>query len=489
MVALTIRNLTTTPLELRRIERFHGEPVPGEGIKRVASKITSIFNASSHTPPGVCGVSLKPGKGWVRAQEFYEGARHVPVAPFEARATGVRAADPGGCEVARLFFRQPGTENRWSVDCPGPSRRSLVMRREAGGDDESGGPAEFTIIYSLEHGHLTVLSSGGLAHWMRELRDEFPLSMLSIPGTHNSPTCYKALPSVRCQAVGVREQLDNGVRYLDVRVSCSPDSDDLTLVHAAFPVSLTGSKYLHDLLAECYAFLDENPREALIMSLKREGTGKGTDGDMSRHLSDRYCGRDDARRWFTDSRIPTLGEVRGRIVLLRRFWIDDSLKGHNDGRGFAMDGEHWPDNCDDGTVGSGLIRVQDFYEMDQSTNIDKKTELARAQLERASEQCGHYLGMPDAPEQLPGPNPLFVNFLTASNFFSASCWPEKIAAKVNPAIIEYLCMRHGDHGKGPNQLAVGDSATGIVITDWVGKDGDWDLIRAIVGWNARLQLK
>ena len=368
----------------------------------------------------------------------------------------------------------------------------MLFRSEASGDGDgessSSSPDEFTVVYVLAHGHLTVISSGGLAHWMRELRDEFPLSMLSIPGTHNSPTCYKALPSVRCQAVGVREQLDNGVRYLDVRVGCSPDSDDLTLVHAAFPVSLTGPKYLHDLLAECYAFLDQNPREVLIMSLKREGIGKGTDGDLSRYLSDRYCGRDDARRWFTDSRIPTLGEVRGRIVLVRRFWIDDSLKGHNDGRGFAIDGEHWPDNCDDGTVGSGLIRVQDFYEMNQSTNIEKKTELARAQLERACEQRGHYHGMPDAPEQLPGPNPLFVNFLTASNFFSAGCWPERIAAKVNPAIIEYLCMRHGDHGKGPNQLAVGDSATGIVVTDWVGKDGDWDLIRAIVGWNARLQL-
>ncbi|KLU87482.1 1-phosphatidylinositol phosphodiesterase [Magnaporthiopsis poae ATCC 64411] len=338
MVNLTIRNLTTTPLELRRIERFRGEPVPGEGIKKViTSRITSIFNSNNaSSPANVRGVNLKPGTtGWVRAQEFYEGAIYVPLPPFETRATNIRAVDPAGTEVARVFF---------------------------------------------------------------------------------------------------------------------------------------------------------NPREVLIMSLKREGTGKGTDGDLSRYLSDRYCGRDDARRWFTDSRIPTLGEVRGRIVLVRRFWIDDSLKGHNDGRGFAIDGEHWPDNCDDGTVGSGLIRVQDFYEMDQSTNIEKKTELARAQLERACEQRGHYHGMPNAPEQLPGPNPLFVNFLTASNFFSAGCWPEKIAAKVNPAIIEYLCMRHGDHGKGPNQLAVGDSATGIVVTDWVGQDGDWDLIRAIVGWNARLQL-
>ncbi len=59
---------------------------------------------------------------------------------------------------------------------------------------------------------------------------------------------------------------------------------------------------------------------------------------------------------------------------------------------------------------------------------------------------------------------------------------------MNPAIVEYLCIRHGGDGKGPKQLKVGAASTGIVVTDWVGANGDWDLIRCIVGWNARLQL-
>jgi 1-phosphatidylinositol phosphodiesterase len=74
--------------------------------------------------------------------------------------------------------------------------------------------------------------------------------------------------------------------------------------------------------------------------------------------------------------------------------------------------------------------------------------------------------------------------LSASNFFNASCWPDRIAVKINPSMIEYLCMGHGAPGKGP-----GDAATGIVVTDWVGHHGDWDLVRCIVGWNARLQLR
>ena len=59
---------------------------------------------------------------------------------------------------------------------------------------------------------------------MSKLKDETPLSALSIPGTHNSPTHHTALPSVRCQAVGVKEQLNNGVRFLDLRVQ--PENAD-----------------------------------------------------------------------------------------------------------------------------------------------------------------------------------------------------------------------------------------------------------------------
>jgi 1-phosphatidylinositol phosphodiesterase len=174
-------------------------------------------------------------------------------------------------------------------------------------------------------------------------------------------------------------------------------------------------------------------------------------------------------------------------LLVRRFGLDDSLRGEHGGAGWGVDGSQWPDNCADGTCGSGLIRVQDFYEVNESTNIEKKIDLARAQLERAGQQLFVMPGMPGGPGE--GPPPFFVNFLSASNFFNANCWPEKIAAKVNPAMIEHLCMRHAREGQSPDRPSVGDASTGIVVTDWVGNNGDWDLIRCIVGWNARLQLR
>ncbi|KAF9876471.1 phosphatidylinositol phospholipase c [Colletotrichum karsti] len=470
MPNLTIRNLSSKPVTLKRVERFEGERVrTGNVLGNTVGTIGSFFNATNFITKETIT------KGESHTTEDVE----VHVDPFTINATEIPAPEDGGKEVIRLMFEIEG--HFYEIDAPSPSNRSSVMKKL---DDA---PLELTAVYVPSGAFLAIMSSANLHAWMAELQDHYPLPLLSIPGTHNSPTCHTALPSVRCQAVGVREQLDNGVRFLDIRVSTPQDSDDLALVHSAFPISLTGNKYFADMLSDIYAYLDANPTETVLMSLKREGTGKGTDEHLSRYMRDRYVSRD-AHRWFVEPRIPTLGDCRGRIVLIRRYFLDESLHGEHDGRGWGIDAQHWPDNCEDGTVGGGLIRVQDFYEIDQSTNIERKIDYSRGQLERAAEQFFHLPGMPDFNADAP-PLPFFVNFLSASNFFNATCWPERIAAKVNPAVVEYLCMNHGEQGKGPHQLNVGDAATGIIVTDWVGAHGDWDLIRCIVGMNSRLQLK
>lgn len=482
MASLALRNLTITPFTLLHVERFEATtPRPsGSPIANITTNVTSsirgFLNPVTLPPPG--GLVAKTADPHDTHMDV-----NVPVSPFATNATDIRAADPGR-EVLRLTFEEPGVPGRYTVDVPGSSPRSLTLNRL------DGAAKEITAVYLPTGGHLTLLSSANLGRWMAELDDGHPISWLSLPGTHNSPTCHVALPSVRCQAVGVREQLDNGVRFFDIRVSANPDNEELTLVHSAFPISLTGSKYLDaNLLSHVYAFLDTNPSETVLISLKREGTGRGSDQQLSRYLHDsgKYLGGDNARRWFTDPRIPSLGEARGKCVLVRRFGLDDGLRGEHEGRGWGIDGSAWPDNCEDAPTGSGLIRVQDFYEVGESTNIQKKIDLARAHLEKAGQQLFALPGREGVHAE--GVPPLFVNFLSASNFFNASCWPERVAAKINPAMIEYLCMRHGENGKGPGNLPVGDACTGIVVTDWVGHDGDWDLVRCVVGWNARLQLK
>ncbi|KAK3394619.1 PLC-like phosphodiesterase [Podospora didyma] len=516
MGALTIRNLTITPLELKAVERLepappsfssppHGTP---SGLAKITARLTGRGGGAAHYPlpigqphrgnghailPGAfpgddeSGVDLveqQPPPAPPPAARKVHELNGVLIQPFSELSLpdDITPPDVSRSEQLRMTFSEPGSSDQYIADVPSSSPpRSIVMKSPSS-------DKEFTLIYIPSHAFLSIFSSTHLSSWMSELFPALPLSALSIPGTHNSPTRFVALPSVRCQAVSVGAQLDNGVRFLDVRVSCPSSSNsewaaaggapDLALVHSAFPISLSGTKYFHDLLTEVYAFLADHPSETVLVSIKREGTGRGTDQQLSKHLASRYCVP--AERWWTEPRIPTLGEARGRMVLVRRFHVDESLAG----KGFGIDGSVWPDNCADGTCGSGMIRIQDYYDLGQAEEIAKKITFAQSGLEKAAQ--------PDstAAEASPGvPAPLYINFLSASNFFNASCWPEKIAAKLNPAIIEYLCMGHGAPGKGPGQLTIGDAATGIVVTDWVGNKGDWDLIRCIVGWNARLQLK
>ena len=466
---LTIRNLTSNSIELKLLERFEAAQSKDNGgsivnITNITRTLSGLMN--NITTPSSPQLALK-------AESFTSEDVSVPIAPFETKSTDIQT---NRREVLRLTFEAEG--QRYRVDTPTTSQRSTVLI------PLSPDPHfEFTAVYLSKSSHLTLYASTKLESWMGKLKHETPLSALSIPGTHNSPTHHVALPSVRCQAVSVEEQLNNGVRFLDIRVQ--PESADdvskegLILVHSAFPISLTGTKYFRDLMNTVYSFLDQNPTEAIIMSLKREGIGKSTDQHLSKIVKTHYAND----RWFTENRIPTLGEVRNKIVLIRRFALDDSLKGENNGKGWAIDAESWPDNCADGICSSGEIRVQDFYEVSESENIHKKITYSTDQLTRAAQAVCPLPGDMEAAAAEAAKQPFFMNFLSASNFWRANCWPDRIAAKVNPHIVDHLCRNHNEtEGKG-------DGSTGIVVCDWVGINGDWDLVRCIVGMNAKLELR
>jgi 1-phosphatidylinositol phosphodiesterase len=483
---LTIRNLTSTPTELKVVERYES-PTPLEEnngnianatIANVTKTFTSLMsNVTSRGAPSPSPTQLASLSESHSSQDV-----SVPIQPFEEKGTDIQR---GVNEVLRLTFKTEG--QRYKLEGPTATRKTIVLTPMSPDPKH-----EYTAVYISRENYIALYSSAALDHWMAKIRDDAPLSALSIPGTHNSPTCHTALPSVRCQAVDVPEQLNNGVRFLDIRVQPeNPDdsnNDRLILVHSAFPISLTGNKYFRDLYNQVKEFLDRNPAETVIISLKREGTGKATDQQLSRILHNHYANESD--RWYTEPRIPTLGEVRKKIVLVRRFGMDDSLRGEHDGRGWGIDGSSWPDNCEDGLCGSGDIRVQDFYEVEESKNIDKKVTFAVGHLERSG-ACvcslpGQGQDAAQAAQQEAAKQPLFINFLSASNFFSPSCWPDRIAAKVNPHVIEYLCKGHNSDGQGKT---VGDGCTGIVVCDWVGDRGDWDLVRCVVGHNAKLEMR
>ena len=227
-------------------------------------------------------------------------------------------------------------------------------------------------------------------------------------------------------------------------------------------------------------FLEENPSETVIMSLKREGTGASTDAQLSQILHDHYA--NDHTKWYTAPRVPFLGEARGKIVLIRRFHLDESLKDEWGGAGWGIDAAIWADNTPHSLCPSGQICVQDYYQVSKPKFMSDKIAYAIAQLSRAAEMKHGDSASTSNVDLMT--MPFYINFLTASNLWRTGCWPAKIAAHVNPAVLEYLCV---EHHAAVSDADAGSGSTGIVVCDFVGHHGDWDLIRCIIGMNSRFR--
>lgn len=166
----------------------------------------------------------------------------------------------------------------------------------------------------------------GSADWMAALPDDTPLSALVIPGTHDSATQYVQLAYFsKCQALSIGEQLEAGFRYLDIRLGDAGKNDFPLLMHGftKCKVSALGSALtLDSVLADCYAFLAQHPTETVLFAVKHEH-GDSPDAAMAEAL-DRFISVQ-PRNWLVTDTMPTLGECRGKLVLLRRWEGGDGL--------------------------------------------------------------------------------------------------------------------------------------------------------------------
>src|SRR5699024_8650694 len=104
-------------------------------------------------------------------------------------------------------------------------------------------------------------------YWMSELNDNVRLSELSIPGTHNSATgTFSGIASgyVKTQSIDIRKQLDNGIRFLDIRARAIDGA--FTMHHDRYYLN----QNFGDVLNKTVAFLRDNPGEVVYMRLKQE---------------------------------------------------------------------------------------------------------------------------------------------------------------------------------------------------------------------------
>ena len=168
-----------------------------------------------------------------------------------------------------------------------------------------------------------------LKNWMSALSDTLKISQVNLPGTHDSCAYCVQIPYFsKCQSMSVPEQLNCGIRYLDIRVE--KYGEKLKLVHdivdCKSPENQKETLFLEDVIDDCKRFLSENPTETIVLSYKRDdGTTQEETFDV---FFENYLSEDSI--WYTENRIPVLKEIRGKIVLLNRDNIDKSNEKYTD---------------------------------------------------------------------------------------------------------------------------------------------------------------
>jgi 1-phosphatidylinositol phosphodiesterase len=184
------------------------------------------------------------------------------------------------------------------------------------------------------------------ADWMARLPDTRDLTELSIPGTHDSGALHEPdLGIAKCQDLTIADQLAAGVRYFDIR--CRHVSDAFEIYHGPIGQQQT----FDEVLATMSAFLDQHPEEAVIVSIKEEAAPSGVTRSFEATFASYVAGTRD--RWYLGQAVPHLGEVRGHLVLLRRFPATATPLG--------IDGSAWADNTTFSLTGGASLRIQDAY--------------------------------------------------------------------------------------------------------------------------------
>ncbi|WP_224552791.1 phosphatidylinositol-specific phospholipase C [Pectobacterium versatile] len=183
----------------------------------------------------------------------------------------------------------------------------------------------------------------GLTDWMSSIPDNTSLNKMSIPGTHDSCT-YTYTNAVkkgwvRTQNWSIEDQLNNGIRFLDLRCSIKNSSDCIIwMYHGEYDLNIK----LTDVLSICKVFLEKHPLETILLSIQKEyNSYRGiTDSEF------RDCFNSNIRGYeqyiWQQSRTPKLVDVRKKMVIVSRVngldglqWDQMKIEDYSDGEIFT----------------------------------------------------------------------------------------------------------------------------------------------------------
>jgi 1-phosphatidylinositol phosphodiesterase len=273
-------------------------------------------------------------------------------------------------------------------------------------------------------------------NWMELLNGNLSLSQLSIPGTHDSGARVEPVSgTAKCQDLSITDQLSAGVRFLDIR--CRHVDNTFAIHHG----SVYQNMNFTDVLNMVVGFLNSNPTECVLMSVKEEYDPSNNTRSFEETF-DAYR-QLNPEKWYINEAVPTLSQARGRIVLLRRFGAGGLPKGIN--------ATNWSDNTTFSINNSlSQLRVQDYY--NDSSSSAKWTAILAL--------------LTEAPAG--GSAVLYINFTSGykAGLFSIPSIPT-ISNAINPQIVSYFTSNTaGRFGVIPMDFADAQKATLIMRTNF-----------------------
>jgi uncharacterized protein (TIGR02145 family) len=250
------------------------------------------------------------------------------------------------------------------------------------------------------------------ADWLGFIPDYLKLTQITIPGTHDTGADRHSSEQgceedqTIAQDYRLSNQLLMGVRCFDIRLSYS-----MGVFHWKY--------YLHkqfsNLLDDALAFLKAHPTEFVIFIIKQEHTSEG-DHDFGNAVWNELLDKGIENFYLRDDIIPTIGDLRGQIMIVRQFAVSDDFQ--------YQFGYHWSWSKNTGGELNGykniLYAVQDHYSIvtvsydEKNFDIENMIQAAADNYYSEKGNC-YYLNFTSAEKQVRDLRDVYCNIAPVIN--------------------------------------------------------------------------
>lgn len=274
------------------------------------------------------------------------------------------------------------------------------------------------------------------SNWLSGIDDDAPISEISIPGTHDTGARYG--DGYQCQWFSIIQQLNLGIRFLDIRCNFKVAAVTGLRKQLYFPIYHgEAEQYIlfEEVQAQCISFLQANPSEFILMNVQmnEEGNGDAFGQTFLRltapylekywYLGDGLVRNDDGQ---LISEIPTKKQCAGRIVLIRGFdpkskvsWDKPVSSTAPDDDRLSGFGLEWNGIGTNGESENLIFKTQNNW---SQTTLSAKADLVRLYLREADKWAT------DRPSHI------VINFASMAEVDTQ----ERIAAVINPQLQAFV---------------------------------------------------